>query len=240
MATDGPNDPATGAGANWANRSNGFASDNTYATDSVSGGPNQATGNLDYTNFSHSTSGTVDGVTIAVEAQHDVDATFGGVDWDLVQLIIGGSPTGDDKATGGVGTSDATDTFGGAADDWTTGITSAQANASNYGVRLRLISSGGSDAGFAYTAKVDHVTSTMDYTAAGGSTVASMVPVARPGTDAPGMGIMNNMRYRQDRTIEMWRPSPRKISIPGLVCLKRILEGVFQVPVGGSTWIVKG
>ena len=84
---------------------------------------------------------------------------------NTVELLRGGSPVGSNKADVNAWPSltDAATTYGGASDLWGTTWTAAQVNGSDFGVRIIADEISGTDS---VTARVDHVTVTIDYTPA--------------------------------------------------------------------------
>jgi len=89
---------------------------------------------------------TIDGVEIEISATTEDGGPTEG--WDTtVQLIVGGTQTGTNKASGGTEWGDSsvvTRTFGGATDVWGTGgLTRAQIIATNFGVAVEFLGDGG-------------------------------------------------------------------------------------------------
>lgn len=98
---------------------------------------------------------------IEVDIERSVDTGTDVVD-DLVQLVVGGSLTGDDKADGVTAwpTSEAVANYGGSTDLWGLTPTRAQVVASDFGVEIRATK------GSSVTdiqARIDHVTITIHY-----------------------------------------------------------------------------
>jgi hypothetical protein len=112
--------------------------------------------------------------TVGFEVLIERNASFGSIGFvrDLtVQLIVGGSATGDNKAKTGAGNewpaTDTVVTYGGAADKWSTTPTNTQLNASDFGVRIQARAwRDGSPA----SASIDKVTIRVHYTGAAGDT----------------------------------------------------------------------
>lgn len=64
------------------------------------------------------------------------------IDFNSVRLIKGGVISGDDKAAGSLTSSDASYSFGGAADLWGLSLSEADVEASNFGVAVSFIAVG--------------------------------------------------------------------------------------------------
>ena len=147
-----------GADPSWIDTANVAASDDSKATVTIASG--QTSQSLRCTNFGASipATATIVGVQVAVErSASDADSVSDGA----IQLIIGGSPTGDDKdAAGAWPTSDATATYGGSGDLWGLAITQAQAVAADFGVSIKATGTAGLP-----TARIDLVQITVYYTA---------------------------------------------------------------------------
>lgn len=101
---------------------------------------------------------------VDVENSTDVDDT-------LVQLIISGSLTGDDKATdASIGGSATYKTFGSSTDTWTASPTVAIVNATNFGVGLQFTFNGVSN----NTSKIIQATN-FGFSIPGGSTIDGII-----------------------------------------------------------------
>ena len=157
---------AAGGAFDWGTASSALASDDSYAT--ATNGIAATSFALDLTGFSFSVpaSATIDGVTVEIErkgsgAAQPRDHT--------VQLIKGGTATGDNKAATGTDwpASDAIATYGGAADGWGASLSAANVNASNFGVRVKISTMA------AGTASVDSVAVIVHYSAAPGTYILS-------------------------------------------------------------------
>lgn len=120
----------------WSNRGNAASSNNVYMTASLGSGTKSTHTGL-FTNFAASipSGATITGV--AVQAERKASNNTRGKD-QTVQLIIGGSQAGDNKANAtAYTTSDVTVSYGGAGDLWSNAISQAQAIASDFGVAFR-------------------------------------------------------------------------------------------------------
>lgn len=91
--------------------------------------------------FNIPTDATIDGIVVQT-----LGATYAGItaaDWKVMQLLnASGTAEGDNNAADGGTlnlTSDATDTFGGAADKWGVALTPAMANDADFGVQFALM-----------------------------------------------------------------------------------------------------
>lgn len=167
-ASEGPNSAGAGAtdggaGIPWTDPGNITSSNGARAT-----APLGAVGlseGLEATTFGFALpAGTVDGIEAAVE-RSKTDGT--GVCEDAtIQLIIGGSPTGDDKSIAGAwpGT-DASQAYGGTSDLWGLTPTVAQVNATNFGLDVSATETGGVNSA---DCSVDHITMTVTFTVAVG------------------------------------------------------------------------
>lgn len=172
--TVGPNSPGNGSSVNtggpaWNNPNNITASDDSWASVSVS--DTQASDALVATNFGFAipSNATIDGITVTVERYTSFGINFSPfyftyvIDATIRLTKDGTNPVGNDKA---IGTSwswfgDASATYGGPADLWGTTWTYSDINSGNFGVYIQAICGGGSGTETGY---VDHVTVTVDYT----------------------------------------------------------------------------
>lgn len=153
----------SGTGANWIADGASLQADLAASNDSRAVAANVPVGNtkyLDCTDFGFTIpeSAVVTGVEVAIE--HNMSGP-GTMSDETVQLLVGGSRSGDNKAAAGQWpTSDATATYGGAGDTWGNSLTPAICNASNFGVSIR----GKNDSfGDNATARIDLVTMTVTY-----------------------------------------------------------------------------
>lgn len=102
---------------------------------------------------------TIDGITVRIEAR----AFISDVEIGLVQLLdASGARAGDNKASTPVAltTTDATYTFGGAADEWGNALTSAWVKDADFGVAIGLTNK---RSGLEY-GRIDHITVEVHYT----------------------------------------------------------------------------
>lgn len=150
-------DAAVGAVA-WSNPSNAGASDNTYATASVSA--SSSSHYLKATNFGLAIPSTATVTGIMVEVERKSDGGTRRAQDSVVKLVKGGTVQATDrKSTALWPAADAYKTYGSASDMWGTTWTPAEVNASNFGV---VIGAKGTDVS-AFTAYVDHIRVTVYY-----------------------------------------------------------------------------
>jgi hypothetical protein len=159
MASEGPNNPATSSDdasigtIAWAGVGNIFTSNNVYAT--VTLGAGEISHYLLAKSFGFSTvTGTINGFQV------DIEANTAGDNFDYrVRLWLSTSGfVGDNKSTGaGLPIIDAYTTYGGAADNWNSGIGAGEV--SQIGVGYAVTANIGG------TASVDHVRMTITFTA---------------------------------------------------------------------------
>lgn len=84
---------------------------------------------------------TIDGIVVEI-GRFQTDEGYGSTDVsdDTIQLLKAGAPVGDNKSTGANWpTSEATATYGGAADLWGTTWTAAEINDIDFGVRVAVL-----------------------------------------------------------------------------------------------------
>lgn len=115
-------------------------------------------------------SATIDGITVEIE-RRDTHATIPRVRDLIVQLIKNGTPVGDNKAdlVTIYPSTLAAVSYGGVADLWGVGWSTAEVNAANFGVRFQcIINSGTANR----TAEVDFIRITITYTEGGGGGAA--------------------------------------------------------------------
>lgn len=185
MASEGPNSPDTAAnvdegGSNdWINPTRVVSSNNSHATCAIAtlDPEGDSSDNLDVTDFDFAipTGATIDG--IVVEMERSKSPAGGGVDDLLIQIIKGGTAQGDDKAafTWPNAASEAYATYGSSSDKWGVTWTADDINATDFGVRVRCIST--TYDSVSVTAAVDHVRITVYYTPAGGGVQMIMMGV---------------------------------------------------------------
>lgn len=182
MATAGPNAPGTMASDSavgfhvWGTPNNAKVSDNTYATIFAS-----STGDSQYlkaTNFGFAipSGATINGVSVAVERDRNV-SLGNSIAEKSIKLVKGGTVSGNDKSTGAAWpNTEATITYGGAADLWGLTLTDTDINASTFGVVVQAAFTVIAPKGIC-DAYVDLITITIDYTTGGGGGGLS-IPVA--------------------------------------------------------------
>jgi Tfp pilus assembly protein PilX len=162
----------SGTGTAWTNPSNVTGNDTSRATVSppTSGGLSQ---NLDITGFGFGipAGSSIDGITVSVDKFASGSSV---TDYDVYLIKGGVSGAGDDKSSGSSwGTTESTSTYGSSADLWNLTWTSADINASNFGVRIKVRNGSSS----ARTASIDYVTVKVDYHGPPGGIGTSGTPV---------------------------------------------------------------
>lgn len=161
MATAGPN--AASAASGWTNSSNVYVQDSTYATNSVSAGSNSATLKAQGFGFVLATDSTINGFTVIIWKRAAASLVM--KDNSIHLLDSSGVATGNNKASGSYWSSTNTaSTYGSSSDVWGTTLTPTDVNSSNFGVQLVAHN----DDSSSWTASVDYVSVTVDYTAASG------------------------------------------------------------------------
>lgn len=141
------------------------------------------------TNFSFSGVLPADAVITGVEVDIEKSVDAGTAVDSLVQLVVGGSLVGDNKADGSTAwpTSEAVSNYGGSTDLW--GLTPSRANvvASDFGVEIRATK--GTDA-TEIQARIDHITITLHYTT---SETSDYLDVQNFGFNIPVGATINGM-----------------------------------------------
>ena len=161
--SDGPNSPGAGgnggSGTAWADTGNITASDDSRATATLIA--DALSQDLQATQFGFDLpAGTVDGVTASIERE-EVSGT-GVCEDGNVRLLIGGTASGDDKATAGAWPlTEASQAYGGTADLWGLTPTVAQVNATDFGFHVKV----GETSTNAVVCGVDHMTLTVTHSA---------------------------------------------------------------------------
>ena len=165
QVTVGPNSPgtgtnvATGFGNAWSNPTNVTASDNSYASVSLSFFAFSDA--LVASNFGFSIPGTatIDGITVSIEK----NGTGNVSDFNIQLTKNGTTPIGSNYAQFFVPWpgSDTNVGYGGAADLWGTTWTPVEINSSSFGVYIIAV---GLNLLGSSVASIDHVTVTIDYT----------------------------------------------------------------------------
>ena len=160
-ATEGPASPTADDGG-WINANN---TDNAYASDDARAVCGSFGDVAQYSSFGFSAvSGTVDGVTVDLEASK----VAGDNNTYIVDLLNVGSCT--TKETGVLNVStDATETLGSGSDTWgCASLTAANVTNSAFGIQVTCDKTTGSDpTGTTY--RLDHAQITVTYTVAGGN-----------------------------------------------------------------------
>lgn len=168
----GPNNPSANStvgvdDGNWSGAANAYASDNSYASFANAGkfdnGNNSDILKLQGFGFAVPAGATIDGIIVEIERYADNTATD-----NVIQLLdAAGNQIGDNKAAGGNwDTSDPNsyNTYGGAADTWTSGLGVADVNDPDFGVAIQVTA--GADNMEAF---IDHARITIHYTPGGGA-----------------------------------------------------------------------
>lgn len=169
MASSGPNSPGTVAndsssvgGVAWSNTSFALTSNDQYATVLIS--PFGSSYFLKCTNFGFSipSGATINGVIVGVECwSEQLLAT----DYN-VNLVKGGTPSGDNKAYNPDITTESTITYGGISDLWGLTLTPTDINSSTFGAAWAGINSSPK---FSSRIYIDTITITVYYTESTGS-----------------------------------------------------------------------
>ena len=184
MSTAGPNAPFTAANdtavgaVNWGAVNEAKTSNNAYATVGVSS--TVQSNYLKVTNFGFAvpSGATINGITVSIDRKSNGSGPSNYVKDTIVKLVKGGTVSGDDKADTVTRwpSTEATQTYGGAADLWGLTLTDTDVNASTFGVVLSatLYLHFGKNYPSAF---VDYISITIDYTEGGGGGGLS-IPVA--------------------------------------------------------------
>ncbi len=163
-----PNSPRTMAddaavgNTAWNNVNNAKTSDDSYADCFMFGGGTWTSHYLKATNFGFNipASATINGVIVEIERY----ATSNQIIDESIKLVVGGAVVGDEKSVGAAWQTVDNDTyvsFGANNDVWGAVLTSANVNASNFGVVLQCRNSHIFES---HTAYVDHMRITVYYT----------------------------------------------------------------------------
>lgn len=175
MASQGPNsagtfanDGGSGGSYTWSNLSFASTSNNQYATCTVNA--SGVTYFLKCTNFGFAIPGgsTIDGIYVGVECWSD---NSGATDL-YVQLVKGGTISGDNKAYFPDITIESVVPYGGISDLWGLSFTVADINSSTFGIAWAGQNTS-MKSGVNYY--IDHVTITVYYTGGGGGGVVSKI-----------------------------------------------------------------
>ena len=163
----------TGGDVSWVNPSNAGASDNTYATASLTdAGPDSHwlwCTNFGFTESDIPAGATINGIEVRWERKGATGLSGEGTTKiTYYKLIKAGAETGTQKTENGdLPASDTVSAIqGGAADMWSASYTAAEAIASDTGIAIAY----SNDAYTTFTASADHVEMRWTYTAAGGAT----------------------------------------------------------------------
>ena len=171
-STAGPNTPNTLTNENqslvdWNTTNNLGSSDNSYTTSGTLASASPISEYLDCTGFGFSIPGgaTIDGIQLDIERSYTGSGTSAVQDTSI-QLLKAGTKTGTDKAatTTNWPTTDATATYGGAADLWGTSWSDTDINDSGFGVAIKVENDGSGSK----TARMDILTITVTYTGGSG------------------------------------------------------------------------
>jgi len=165
--TEGPNNPGT-SGTNtsvgtitWSTTGNIFASDNSRSAATMNSN-GDVTYYLTATNFGFSVPAGyyIDG--IIVEIEKSINGSGGAIKDNSVKIIKGGIIVGTEQSrTGNWTATDTYQTYGSATDLWGMTWTDADINASNFGVAISSMRTGG---GANNQARIDHIRITVYYT----------------------------------------------------------------------------
>lgn len=180
MASSGPNNPGTladessiGSSA-WSNASNAASSDNTYATNSVSGGG--ISHYLKATNFGFAidSGATIDGIVVEVEKGWP-SGIGAPVDY-RVRIVKGGVIGSTDKSSVDMWTvMDTYKTHGANNDLWGETWAAADINDSGFGFAISATNGGGMPADI----QIDHIRITVYYTAGAPAGAAKTSTIVR-------------------------------------------------------------
>lgn len=175
MASSGPNYPDSGADDSavgtltWSNPGNIVSDDGNYASVAgTSGAQTHYLKALDF-DFALNAGDTINGITVSIGRYASQAGALRYVYDYIVQLVVGGSVVGDNKAatTTKWPTSEAAASYGGSSDLWGLTPTASQINGTDFGVVLSCKIYGATGA----TAYVDYITVTVTYTTSGGHKV---------------------------------------------------------------------
>lgn len=193
MADTGWLDPATvqahgGGPVAWSDITNAAGEDADVAvSDKIRGGVGETTEGLECVSFNVNlpVGATPNGVEVRIKRAYETGTSSDPARDAVLSLVVGGSPSGFDKADTGTDWPGDTvawsATYGGAADDWGTGIDRDAVNSSDFGVVLEAQCGGGF--GDTSVAWVDAVQIKVYYTEA-----SSGHPTMRRFGGVPGMG----------------------------------------------------
>lgn len=142
MSSQGPNNPSAAVntdsgGAAFSNPTYVFSSNDQYAF--LSDLPAYSSSDyLDITNFGFTVTdgSSINGIKVEIERSCNGGSSVRDA---LVQLIVGGTPQGNNKKSSvSYPTSDAYATYGGAVDKWGLSLSASDIRATNFGVRVQV------------------------------------------------------------------------------------------------------
>lgn len=148
----------------WTNPSNAASSNNTYAAEATVSTTASDNTYLQAVDLASNvpTGATIYGIETRIEAGRSAGAAT--INFDTVQLIIAGTKSGSNLASGSIASgSEAYYSFGGANNLWGLTPTDSDVNNANFGIALRIVRSGPT----ALSVNVDHMQMKVYYT--GGS-----------------------------------------------------------------------
>lgn len=141
MASSGPRYPAAatsvaGAGDDWSTPTNVGADDAATSDVTVSTGAGLVSEAIHATQYGFAipAGATIDGVIVEIDASRS-NATGNARD-HTIQLLVGGTPTGTNKASGAAWNTVLT--YGSSSDTWSAGLTAAIVNATDFGVSVKV------------------------------------------------------------------------------------------------------
>jgi len=166
MASEGPLSPtaaiSTGGGKAWSSPTAVYSSDDSRALTFLGGSESSQQLQATDFNFSIPAGATIDGIEVSIERSQDTLPQD--IEDSLVQLIKGGTPSGNNKADTVTAwpTTDATATYGSSSDLWGLSLTPTDINASNFGIAISAYND--RDPGLGVNGRIDHTTITVYYT----------------------------------------------------------------------------
>lgn len=127
------------------------------------GSGEDTTDTIDLTNFSLSTSGTINGITVTFDAYIRASSTL------TVQLLSAGSAVGSSKTMTSAQALGTPFNLGSASDAWGWGgVSSSLVNASTFGIRFNITTSSNTTTGAPHIS-INYIKISIDYTVAGGN-----------------------------------------------------------------------
>lgn len=162
MATAGPSVAGTITGTSWSGTGNLAASDDSYATYSLSAFVVSNALVVSNFGFAIPSGATINGISVSIEAK--VGSSTGGV--DNSHLRKAGVNVGSSKASyPSLSTTEGTQTFGSTSDLWGTTWTDSEINSSGFGYEVAFFNLATT------TLSVDTITITVTYTGGGGLSI---------------------------------------------------------------------